>query len=101
MAKLAAIILVLFMETHSRFAFLPTTPAALFYVAAAVIAFGKLFLLGGFTSLQLAVTVLTGLFFWLRLPAMHQVKLFSERNDAAVIHRTLLSVFASMQWCHW
>ncbi|MFN8250311.1 MAG: hypothetical protein U0V75_00420 [Ferruginibacter sp.] len=94
-AKLAAIILVYLWRPDSRFGLSFTNSRLpLFYVAAAVIALVNYFLLGGFTSLNYSVTVLTGLLFWLLcLLAMHQVKLSVERNDAAVIHRTLLVFF--------
>lgn len=93
--KAAAILLIYIWRPHFRFGLSFThSRLPLFYVVAASIALLNYFLLAGFASLNYSMTVVTGLLFWLLcLLAMHQVKLSVERNEAAVIHKTLLLFF--------
>ncbi len=66
----------------------------LFYPIVIGIAFINYFLAGGFTSINYNFAFLTGITFWmLCIIAIHQVKLSVERNEHAIIDKTIQVFF--------
>ena len=93
--KIAAIVLIYILQADFRFGFrLKGSRLPLFYPLIMVLAIIGAFVNASLTAHNYWPAFLTGLGFWiLCLLAIHQVKLAVERNDATVIHRTLLVFF--------
>ncbi len=93
--KIAAIILIYLLQFNFSFGFrLKNSRLPLFYLFAIAIAIVNWIIIGNYTNTNYNIVLLTGLSFWLVcILAMHQVKLFVENNDAAIIHRTILIFF--------
>ena len=93
--KLAAILLVYFLRPDFKFGFsLKNSRIPLFYISTiAIVVFNWVF--SGMTgNFNYFLVVITGLCFWLTsILAIHQVKLSVDKNEPAIIHRTILVFF--------
>lgn len=97
LVKIAAIIIIYLLQADFRFGFrLKDSRLPLFYPLIMLLALTGALINAGFPVHNYWPAFLTGLTFWLLcLLAVHQIKLAVERNDTAVIHRTLLVFFAA------
>jgi len=93
--KVGAIALLYLLQFNFKFGFRwRNSRLPLFYLFVIAIGILNWFLLAGFNESNYTVSFLTGLFFWtLCILAIHQIKLFVERNPAVVIHKTILIFF--------
>lgn len=93
--KVAAIVLIYLLQFNFKFGFRwRNSRLPLFYLIAVAIGILNWFLLVGFKDKNYSAAFLTGLFFWtLCILAIHQTKLFAERNSAAVIYKTIVAFF--------
>jgi hypothetical protein len=93
--KIAAIVFIYLLQFNFKFGFRwRNSRLPLFYLFAIAIGILNWFLLAGFNEKNYTVAFLTGLFFWtLCILAIHQIKLFTEQNSAAVIHKTITVFF--------
>jgi hypothetical protein len=93
--KIAAIILIYLLQFNFRFGFsLKNSRLPLFYLLAIAIAIVNWIIIRNYTNTNYNIVLLTGISFWLVcILAMHQVRLFVENNDTAIIHRTILIFF--------
>ena len=93
--KIGAIALLYLLQFNFKFGFRwRNSRLPLFYLFVIAIGILNWFLLAGFNESNYTVSFLTGLFFWtLCILAIHQIKLFVERNPAVVIHKTILIFF--------
>ena len=93
--KLAAIILIYALRPGFKFGFSRRdTRLPLFYPAIMAIAAIDWMIGGSYFNLNYNLVFLSGLFFWLFcILAIHQVKMAVERNDPAVVHRTIMVFF--------
>jgi hypothetical protein len=93
--KLLALGLVFLFQPNFRFGFrLKDSRLPLFYPAMMGIAVLNALLYGQFFQLNSGLALALGLSFWaLCILAIHQIKLFVERNDAETIHNTLVAFF--------
>ena len=93
--KIGAIVLLYILQFNFKFGFRwRNSRLPLFYLFVIAIGILNWFLLAGFNESNYTVSFLTGLFFWtLCILAIHQIKLFVERNPAVVIHKTILIFF--------
>lgn len=89
--KLAALIIVYLMQPDLRFGFrMKNSRLPLFYPVVMLIALFNWVLYQGYTDTNYSIAVLTGLSFWMAgILAIHQLRLFTERNNAAVISNTI------------
>jgi len=93
--KVGAIALLYLLQFNFKFGFRwRNSRLPLFYLFVIAIGILNWFLLAGFNESNYTVSFLTGLFFWtLCILAIHQIKLFVERNPAVVIHKTIVVFF--------
>jgi len=93
--KIPAIILIYVLRPDFKFGFsLNNSRLPLFYPAVIVIGLIDLVLNHNYATPNYLPVLLCGIAFWLMcILAVHQVKLFVEHNDVAVIHKTLLVFF--------
>lgn len=93
--KIGAIALLYLLQFNFKFGFRwRNSRLPLFYLFVIAIGILNWFLLAGFNESNYTVSFLTGLFFWtLCILAIHQIKLFVERNPAVVIHKTIVVFF--------
>lgn len=93
--KLAALIIIYFLQPDSRFSFQKkNSRLPLFYPAVILIAVINYFLYKGFFNANYTIAFIIGLSFWLAcILAIHQVKLFIDKNDPSVIYNTLVVFF--------
>jgi hypothetical protein len=93
--KLAAVLLIYAMRFNLKPGFaLRRSRLPLFYPAVIAIALINWLAYGLFKNSHYNIALLTGIFFWiLCILACHQVKLAVERNEPAVVHRTIFLFF--------
>jgi hypothetical protein len=93
--KVAAIVLIYLLNFNFKFGFQRrNSRLPFFYLAVIGIGIFNWLLLAGFSSINYTVACVTGIFFWtLCVLAIHQVKLFVERDSQVVIHKTLIVFF--------
>jgi hypothetical protein len=93
--KLVAVLFVFAMRFNTKTGFsLRHTRLPLFYPAVIIIAIINWVAYGLFTSSHYNMALLSGIGSWLLcILACHQVKLSTERNEPAVVHRTLFLFF--------
>lgn len=93
--KVVALLLIFLFQPNLRLGFrLKNSRLPLFYPAMIGLAILNAFLYRQFFQLNSALVLGMGLLFWgLCILAIHQVKLFVERNDAEMIHNTLVAFF--------
>jgi hypothetical protein len=93
--KVAAIALIYLLQFDFKFGFhWRNSRLPLFYLFAIAIGISNWFLLAVFSNTNYNISFVTGLFFWtLCVLAIHQIKLFVEKNSAAVIHKTIVVFF--------
>ena len=93
--KIAAVVLIYLLQFNFKFGFnWRNSRLPLFYLFVLAIGIFNWVFLAGFSSLNYSLAFFTGLFFWaLCILAIHQVRLFVEKNPAAVIHKTLVVFF--------
>ncbi len=93
--KLAAVLLMYAFRFNLKHGFaLRQSRLPLFYPAVIAIALINWLAYGLFKNSHYNTTLLTGIFFWvLCILACHQVKLSVERNEPAVVHRTIFLFF--------
>jgi len=93
--KVAAIILLYIAQPNFKFGFNARfSRLPLFYAGMIVIAVVNWFLNGNYTYLNLNISFVLGILFWvLCILVIHQLKLFTEKNDPAVIHNTIRLFF--------
>ena len=93
--KVAAIILIYLLQFNFKFRFhWRNSRLPLFYLFVILIGITNWFLPPGFNNINYGVAFFTGLFFWaLCILAVHQIKLFVEKNSAVTIHRTVAVFF--------
>ena len=93
--KIAAVILIYALQSNFKFGFGgKNSRLPLFYIL--IIAIGIFnWIIGGLLSnFNYSLVIITGVLFWLLcILAIHQVKLSVEKNDAAIIHKTILIFF--------
>ena len=93
--KVMAIVLIYILRFDLKMGFrVKHSRLPLFYLCVIAIAVFN-WLTGGMAgNLNYILVFLTGIFFWLLcIMAIHQVKLSVERNDPAIIHRTIFLFF--------
>jgi hypothetical protein len=93
--KLAAVLLIYAWRFNIKTGFgLRRSRLPLFYPAVIAIALINWLAYGLFKNSHYNIALLTGIFFWvLCIMACHQVKLSAERNEPAVVHRTIFLFF--------
>jgi hypothetical protein len=93
--KIAAIVIIYLLRPNFRFGFsLKNSRLPLFYLLIIGIAIVNLVFSVNFSNPHYLVIFLLGMVFWLLcIMAIHQVKLAVERNDAQIIHNTILVFF--------
>ncbi len=93
--KIAAILLIYILRPDFKFGFrLKNSRLPLFYILVIGIAIFNWLISGLVTNLNYGLVLITGILFWvLCILAIHQVKLSVEKNDPAIIHRTIVSLF--------
>ncbi len=93
--KVAGILLIYLLHWNFRFDFkIKNSRLPLFYPAIIVIAFIGFLLNKSFSNFNYDVEFITGITFWiLCIFAIHQVKLFIERNDTETINKTIIAFF--------
>jgi len=93
--KIPAIVIIYILQFDFKFGFkLKNSRLPLFYPLVMVIPFIDLLLNKSYTNPNYLLVFLTGMGFWLLcILAIHQVKLFTEKNEPEVIHRTILIFF--------
>jgi hypothetical protein len=93
--KVAGVVIIYLMQWNFRFGFkIKSSRLPLFYPAINGIAFIGLLLNGSFTNSRYDIVFITGICFWvLCILAIHQLKLFVDRNDAQKIHQTIIVFF--------
>ena len=93
--KVAAIILIYILRTDFKMGFrLKNSRLPVFYLFVIIIAIFNWLISGMAGHLNYNLVFLTGLLFWLLcILAIHQVKLSVEKNDPAIIHRTIFLFF--------
>jgi hypothetical protein len=93
--KVAAIAFIYLLEFNFKFGFrLRNSRLPVFYLIVIAICILNFFLLAGFEEIPYSITFFTSVFFWtLCILAIHQTKLFVERNSMAVIHKTIVVFF--------
>ncbi|HEX4375319.1 MAG TPA: hypothetical protein VHZ50_18585 [Puia sp.] len=93
--KVAGIVIIYLMQWNFRFGFkIKNSRLPLFYPVIIAIAFVGLLLNANFTNFRYDVVFVTGICFWvLCILAIHQLKLFVDRNDAQKINQTIIVFF--------
>lgn len=93
--KAAAIVIICLLQPDFKFGFrFRSSRLPLFYPIVIAIAIFNWIIGGQMTSINYSMVVLTGILFWLAaLVAIHQVKLMVDKNDPAIIHRTIIAFF--------
>ncbi len=93
--KIPAIVIIYILQFDFKFGFkLKNSRLPLFYLLVMVIPFIDLLLNKSYHNPNYLLVFLTGMVFWLLcILAIHQVKLFTEKNEPEVIHRTILIFF--------
>jgi hypothetical protein len=93
--KLAAVLLIYALRCNIKTGFaLRRSRLPLFYPAVITIALINWLAYGLFKNSHYNIALLTGIFFWvLCILACHQVKLSVERNEPALVHRTIFLFF--------
>lgn len=94
--KIPALALMYLLNFDFKFGFkLKGSRLPLFYPLIIVIGITGFVVNGCYTDLNYNLVFLTGLWFWVFcMLAVHQIKLAVERNDAQVVHQTILLFFA-------
>ena len=94
--KLVAILLIFILRPQFKFGFrLIVSRIPLFYPLVILIALLNLLFSGLIMNINYDLAFITGIFFWIMcILAFHQVRLAVEKNEPAVVHRTLLVFFA-------
>jgi len=95
LVKVIAIILLYFLRPDFSFGFrLKNSRLPFFYIIVIAIAVINLVISRLFTQLNYDLVFAAGISFWaILILAIHQVKLSIEKNDPAIIHRTLVYFF--------
>src|ERR1700748_2913548 len=93
--KIAGIIIIYLLQWNTRFGFKTKgSRLPLFYPVIIIIAFAGLLLNKNFSLFNHDVAFVTGISFWiLCILAIHQVKLFVDRNDYETVHNTIVAFF--------
>jgi hypothetical protein len=93
--KLAALIFIYILKPNIKFGIrLNSSRLPLFYCLAIIIGLINAILYQGYTNLNYSLALFTGISYWiLSILAIHQLKLFVEKNDPEVIYRTLVIFF--------
>ena len=103
--KIPAILLIYLLQFDFKFKFsFKNSRLPLFYLLAIAIAIFNWIISRNYFNLNYDIVLLTGIGFWLLcILAMHQVKLFVEKNDTETIHRTIVAFFiinAVLSFCN-
>lgn len=93
--KVAAIILIYILQQDFKFGFkLKDSRLPLFYPLIIGVALINLIVYKGFADLNYSIAFFTGSGYWLLcILAIHQIKLFVEKNDAQTLHNTIKAFF--------
>ncbi|RKR83530.1 hypothetical protein BDD43_3740 [Mucilaginibacter gracilis] len=93
--KIMALMLIYLLQFDFKLGFsFKNSRLPLFYLIAIAISIINWIIYKGYASINYNVVFLTGIGFWLLcVLAIHQVKLSVERNEPAVVHRTILLFF--------
>jgi hypothetical protein len=93
--KVAGVLLIYLLQWNFRFGFkIKNSRLPVFYPAIIAIALIGLLLNGSFTNFRYDVVFITGISFWiLCILAIHQLKLFVDRNDTKKINQTIIVFF--------
>ena len=93
--KIAALVLVFILRPNFKLGFaIRNSRLPLFYLLVIVIAVFNWLFSGQIGNFNYDVVLATGILFWvLCILAIHQIKLSVEKNDPAIIHRTIVVFF--------
>lgn len=93
--KVAAIVIIYLLQQDFKFGFkLKNSRLPLFYLLIIAIAFINWIIYKGFTNLNYSIAFFTGIGYWLLcILAIHQLKLFIEKNNSLTIHNTIAVFF--------
>ena len=93
--KVPAIALIYLLQFDFKFGFsFKNSRLPLFYLLAIGIALINWIISRNYFNINYDIVLITGISFWLLcILAMHQVKLFVEKNDTETIHRTIVIFF--------
>ena len=93
--KIAALVLVFILRPNFKLGFaIRNSRLPLFYLLVIVIAIFNWLFSGQIGNFNYDIVLATGILFWvLCILAIHQIKLSVEKNDPAIIHRTIVVFF--------